>query len=359
VAGDKEVWILGASGRIGRTVATTLAARGLRPVLVGRDRARLDELAGSVGGAARVVVAGSLDAMVAELSRARPAVVVNTIGPFAETAPAIVRACPPGTHYVDVANELDAITGLLGLHEEARASGRCLVTGAGFGLLATESVVLALCADRPPAARVRVDALPLIIGTEPLGPTVAATVVDAMAAGGRRYAEGKLVRAGVGGDSERLTAPDGTTVVTGAVPLGDLEAARRASRAPFAVAASSEAPAGPLARVLMTALSKVAAWRPLRGVLRRQLARLRLPAPPPSRAFSWGHARVQWADGSVREGWLRAPEGMAFTCTVMSEVAARLANGGSRPGAYTPGALFGPGLAEAAGGTLLLDGAAP
>jgi hypothetical protein len=179
-----------------------------------------------------------------------------------------------------------------------------------------------------------------------------------MAAGGRRYAEGRLVRSGVGGDGQRVTAPDGTTVVTGAMPLGDLEAARRASGAPFAVAASSEAPAGPLASMVMTALSKVAAWQPMRGVLRRLLARLRLPAPPPSRQFSWGHARVQWADGSVREGWLRAPDGMVFTCGVMSEVAARLANGGSRPGAYTPGALFGPELALTAGGKLILDGTA-
>lgn len=34
-----------------------------------------------------------------------------------------------------------------------------LVTGAGFGMLATESVVLKLCQDRPTPDRVRTDAL--------------------------------------------------------------------------------------------------------------------------------------------------------------------------------------------------------
>jgi hypothetical protein len=58
---------------------------------------------------------------------------------------------------------------------------------------------------------------------------------------------------------------------------------------------------------------------------------------------------VTWPDGEVREGWLRAPEAMAFTTRVLAEVALRLARGDGRPGAYTPGALFGPELAEAAG----------
>ena len=48
------------------------------------------------------------------------------------------------------------------LHEEARAAGGCLVTGAGYGFLATESVVLKLCQGRPAASRVRVDTVPLI-----------------------------------------------------------------------------------------------------------------------------------------------------------------------------------------------------
>jgi hypothetical protein len=41
---------------------------------------------------------------------------------------------------------------------------------------------------------------------------------------------------------------------------------------------------------------------------------------------------------------------MDFTVAAAAEVAARLARGEGRPGAYTPGALFGPDLAEAAGG---------
>jgi short subunit dehydrogenase-like uncharacterized protein len=354
MSATKEIWILGAAGRCGRAIAAELAARQLPLVLVGRDRARLGELAATLGGAPRIVVAGSLDAIVTELSQGHPAVVVNTIGPFTETALPIARAGAPGSHYVDLSNELSSFISLLGLHDEAIAAGRCLVIGAGFGVLATESVVMKLCAGRPPAARVRVDAVPRIDGSGVLGPTLAASLVDGLAAGGRRYENGRLVRAPLAGDAERLTLPDGSTAVTSGVPSGDLEAARRASGASFAVAGSSEVPSTPLTRVLLPALAALLSWRVVRDAAKSRLARMHISPPAKPREFSFTHARVQWPDGSIREGWLRAGEGMAFTAKSASEIAARLAGNRGRPGAYTPGALFGPELAVQAGAQFIL-----
>ncbi len=136
-----EVWVLGATGRTGRAVAARLAATDVSPVLVGRDATRLTEASKSAGSGARTIVAASVASMIAEVRRQRPAVVINTIGPFADTAVPIAQACLPGSHYVDLANDVIAASALLGLHEEAVAAGRILVTGAGFGVLATESVV--------------------------------------------------------------------------------------------------------------------------------------------------------------------------------------------------------------------------
>lgn len=50
-----EVWILGATGRIGRGVASELAAAGLSPVLVGRSAPQLHELAQSLPESPKVV----------------------------------------------------------------------------------------------------------------------------------------------------------------------------------------------------------------------------------------------------------------------------------------------------------------
>lgn len=160
-------------------------------------------------------MAGSVDALVGEITRNKPTVVINTIGPFTDTALPIARACLPGTHYIDLSNELPSIIVLLGLHEEAASSGSTLVTGAGFGVLATESVVLKLCEGQPPAIRVRVDAMPVVESEPgPFGEALAATIIDGLAAGGRQYAKGQLVHAKLLSDFETLTLPDGAFVNT-------------------------------------------------------------------------------------------------------------------------------------------------
>lgn len=51
---------------------------------------------------------------------------------------------------------------------------------------------------------------------------------------------------------------------------------------------------------------------------------------------------------------MRAGEAIDFTAAAASEVTTRLLAGDGRRGAYTPCALFGAQLAEAAGGELLL-----
>ena len=78
-------------------------------------------------------------------------------------------------------------------------------------------------------------------------------------------------------------------------------------------------------------------------------------AHPPANAgdVSWAYARLEWADGTRREAWLRTGEGYTFTARVAASVATRLVEGSGRPGAFTPGALFGAELARLAGAEML------
>jgi len=86
----------------------------------------------------------------------------------------------------------------------------------------------------------------------------------------------------------------------------------------------------------------------------RQMARAPLKAATRPRQHSWGHAIVTWPDGTSREGWLRADDGMDYTADVLAAVVVGLADGRGRPGANTPAAAFGSELATAAGGTFIL-----
>ncbi|WP_167104773.1 saccharopine dehydrogenase NADP-binding domain-containing protein [Mycobacterium sp. DL592] len=346
-----EVWVLGATGRAGRMIAARLHAAGVSLVLVGRDQGRLERVAVEVGGAPRLVV-GELDETLARLAQDAPAVVVNTIGPFTTTATQVARACPKGTHYVDIANELAAVESILDLDRRAVAADQVLVTGAGFGVLATESVVLRLCEGEPRPSQVRVDAL-ASVATDggALGPALAGTVVEILASGGREVRDGRLVRAAVGAHPVTLSTPDGDVLPTGSGPSGELIAAWRASDADFVIAASFLTPTGALVRVL-PAISAILRIPGVRRLVTSAIARVPLHAGDRPRASSWAHARVWWPSGTVRDGWLQTGEGHEFTAAVAAEVTQRLLLGDGRPGAFTPGALFGAGLAEAAGGTL-------
>jgi len=352
-----EIWILGATGRIGRSVAARLVAEGCLPVLIGRDAARLGAIAERLGGGTTFKVAGSLPAIIELVASKQPKVVLNTVGPFTHTAVPIARACPPGTHYIDLSNELPAVQAILALHSHAISTGSIFVTGAGFGVLATESIVLTLCEDRPPATRVRCAAIPaVVVEPGPLGEAFAASLTEGFAFGGKRYDGGELVNSAPLGDFERIPLPDGRMVGTASAPSGELEAARRASGASFAISATSMVPSASFLRAMLPPLLTIMKIAAVRRFATRRIAAIEVKAATATvPQVSWSHARVEWPLGETRQGWMRTGDAMVFTTEVMARVAIRLTQGAGSPGAYTPGALFGPNLAAECGGEISME----
>lgn len=108
-------------------------------------------------------------------------------------------------------------------------------------------------------------------------------------------------------------------------------------------------PSGPAVRLVFPALSFQLRWSALRRFTIGRVARIPIGVHERSREFSWGHARVEWNDGTSREGWLSLGDAQHFTEAATSEVARRLVGGQARPGAFTPGALFGASLATDVG----------
>jgi short subunit dehydrogenase-like uncharacterized protein len=103
--GERSVAVYGATGHTGRFVIAELLRRGLEPVAVARDGAKL---AGSDLGARGVATpaasiddAGALDHAFADV-----AAVINCAGPFLDTAAAVAEAAlRAGIHYLDVTAE--------------------------------------------------------------------------------------------------------------------------------------------------------------------------------------------------------------------------------------------------------------
>jgi len=104
-----RIVLLGATGHTGGRTAEALAARGARPVLAGRDPARLEPLAARLGGDAGPLETATADVTDAAAVRAlvgRGDVLVTTVGPFLQLGePAVAAATDAGAVYLDSTGE--------------------------------------------------------------------------------------------------------------------------------------------------------------------------------------------------------------------------------------------------------------
>jgi short subunit dehydrogenase-like uncharacterized protein len=317
-----DVLLLGAAGNSGRLIAAELAARRLSVRLAGRRRGPLEDLARALamsGATPDVCTVDVRDAASLAEAIAGVGVVLSTIGPFTRQAGPVIDAClAAGVSYVDIANEWAAVRGLLDRGQQARAHSVTLVTGAGFGPAATETLVLRL-----------VDQM----GTVPdLVRVAAAAQVTRQSDGVRRtiqeslsqgvaitYRDGQVVREPLGsgatvlefGGAQRQMLPG---------PVGDLETARLASGAANVVAYIAN------------------------------------PAGPSSETGSCTWAEAVGPGGQTVTAELRVGEGVSATADIAAETARRV-RAGTKPGAWTPGQLFGASLVtEATGAQVTVNG---
>ncbi|HWD46666.1 MAG TPA: saccharopine dehydrogenase NADP-binding domain-containing protein [Actinomycetota bacterium] len=151
-----RIVLFGATGYTGRLAAEALAAAGARPLLAGRDRARLAALAGRLGGLE-----------VAEADTARPGsvrdlvgpgdVLVSTVGPYVTRGePAVRAAIGAGAAYLDIAGEPPFLRRVFEELSPA-AAGRCgLVPAFGYDFVPGNLAGALALAEAAQATRVAV-----------------------------------------------------------------------------------------------------------------------------------------------------------------------------------------------------------
>ena len=127
-----RVVLFGAMGYTGELAARSMAARGLRPVLAGRSREKLEALAAELGGLGTAVAdAGRPETVRALVSHGD--VLVTTVGPMARFgAPALEAALDTGAHYIDSSGESSFVRGVFDAGPRARAKGCVLLTATAY-----------------------------------------------------------------------------------------------------------------------------------------------------------------------------------------------------------------------------------
>src|SRR5260221_8106783 len=114
--------IYGANGYTGRLIAQQAVARGLQPVLAGRNYESVLSLAAKLDLQA-VSFGLQQPAQVAEHLRGFAAV-LNCAGPFSQTAQLMMDACLVSrTDYLDITGEIAVIEAAAARHERAMQTG--------------------------------------------------------------------------------------------------------------------------------------------------------------------------------------------------------------------------------------------
>lgn len=128
-----DIVLFGATGYTGRLAAHAMVARGLAPVLAGRNRVALEALSGELGGLP-VRVADVADPVSVRKIVKTGDVLVSTVGPFARYGkPALDAALAGKAHYLDSTGEPAFIRQVFEqYHDRARKIGKTFITAFGY-----------------------------------------------------------------------------------------------------------------------------------------------------------------------------------------------------------------------------------
>lgn len=137
-AREFDIVLIGATGFTGQLVAEQLAAMGgLRWAIAGRNQSKLAAVLAGLAAPATtpsIITADAHDRVSLDALANRTAVVVSTVGPYAEHGSDLVAACAAaGTHYCDLTGEVHWVRAMIDAHHaQAQQSGARIVHCCGF-----------------------------------------------------------------------------------------------------------------------------------------------------------------------------------------------------------------------------------
>ena len=211
--------IYGANGYTGELIARAAVSRGLKPVLAGRSRDKVQALARELGLEARVF---SLEDEVRLLAQIKGHdLILHCAGPFSATAALMMEAClRANAHYLDITGEIAVFEHAQSLNDRARAAGVVICPGVGFDVVPTDCVAAALKNAMP-------DATHLALGFDSrssFSPGTAKTSIEGMAQGGKVRRDGKIISVPLAYRVRRIDFGAGEKLAM-TIPWGDVSTA--------------------------------------------------------------------------------------------------------------------------------------
>lgn len=335
---NSSALIYGSYGYSGKLISEWAVARGLRPILAGRDGERLREQATALDLEHRVFSLDETSTLEAALSEVD--VVAHCAGPFQYTFQPMLMAClRTGTHYLDINGELPVLESIALQDQTALAQGVMLLPGAGFDVVASDCLVAHLKRRSPSATHLRLAIQS--IGSRPSRGT-SLTGIEFFDGPGAIRVDGELLSEPIGTRRLQVDFGKGPLDVF-SVPWADLCTAYHSTgigniETYHTFAASMQ--------ILLT-VSRYLGWlmgaRPVKSLMRRAII-AGPPGPTPEmlargRSHLW--AQVSNPGGEMTTSRLHTPTGYRLTALATVAALEKILDGDVHPGFQTPATAYG------------------
>lgn len=327
--------IYGANGYTGELITRYAAERGLKPILAGRNEAKVSELAGKYGFEYRVFSlddTAKLDAALQEVE-----MVLHCAGPFSITSLPMVKACLRNKkHYTDITGEISVFETCAAMDKQAVDAGVMVMPGVGFDVVPSDCLAMHIKNRLPSATHLSL----AFYGMGRISHGTQATMTMNVGRGGAIRKDGKITAVPAAWKTREIDF-GGVTKTGVTIPWGDVSTAFYSTGIPN-IEVFTVVPKGAFKAMKMSRyLGWLLATRPVQKYLQSKI-----PPGGPSDAerekgktLMWGEARD--ADGNRVEARQQGPEGYTVTALAALNISEKIMSGNFTPGFQTPAKAYG------------------
>ncbi|MFZ2649820.1 MAG: saccharopine dehydrogenase NADP-binding domain-containing protein [Burkholderiaceae bacterium] len=329
--------LYGANGYVGEAAAQLAVAQGLRPVLAGRNAAKLEPLAQRLGLEFRACAlddAAALDRALRDMP-----VVLHCAGPYKFTSKPLVDACLRcGVHYLDLTGEIPVFEALAARDAQAKARKVMLLPAVGFDVVPTDCLAVHLSRRLPGAKRLALAFQS--VGRAGLPPGTQRTMIELLPFGDRVRRGGELVVPESGVKRRSVDFGQGPVEAI-RFTWGDVFTAYHSTGIPDIEVYAALPPAMRRQMALLKTLRPLFRLASMRAMLQRGVQ------PGPSAELRATTVTHVWGEVSDAQGHsvvsrLHGPEaGLVWTTRAALAAVKRVLGGSFAPGFQTPGKVFG------------------
>jgi short subunit dehydrogenase-like uncharacterized protein len=335
---EKTFLIYGANGYTGELVAREAVKRGLKPILGGRSRARVEPLAKELGLIFRTFSLEDKKSL--EYTLKEVEFVLHCAGPFSLTSKPMVEACLRlSKHYLDITGEIAVFEATARRDENAKQANIMIMPGVGFDVVPSDCLALYLKNLLPSATHLTL----AFCGMGKISHGTQATMTMNVGRGGAIRRDGKIVNVTAAYKTREIDFGEFTkTGVT--IPWGDVSTAYYSTGIPNIEVYTVL----PEANLRMLKMSRYVGWllatKPVQSYLQKQIS---AGGPDETqrakgKTFLWGEVKDE--QGNCVEARLQAPEGYTLTALTAVDIAEKVLAGNYKTGFQTPAGAYGSDL---------------